>query len=372
MMKFCNPFLAAHLVCLLFTLSDADPKSDAPKAEANPPKQAEKRAPDAQKVSAAKDKPAGSTEKDADGKKEADSKNADDKTKADDKTEELDQQGEANAVAIKKTAHAFEKAFNDHDAKAVAASFALHAEIIDADGTATQGRENIEQSFAEYFEENPDAKIRTEIDSIRSLGPSLMIEEGTTYLTSNETNPQEIVHYTVIYSKAGDQWLMSYARDTSSEEAIDENIKNLTWLIGDWMDESDDSTVITKYRWSSNKKAIEGEFHIHAAGYPSLDGTLRIGWDPQAKQLRSWVFDSEGGFGSGLWSRTDAGWMVKMTGVLRDGRVTSATNMMRRESGDHLVFQSVDRSIGGVMLPDGDELSVVRHAPPPDSVSVNP
>lgn len=356
MMKVFNPLMAAHIVCLLFSLNDADKKSEAPKAQANPPKQAEQKADEAKA-------------KAADGKsKDADSKTADKKSE----TEELDQKGRANAAEISKTAHAFEKAFNDHDAKAVSANFALHAEIIDSDGTVVQGRENIEQSFASFFEENPDANIRTEIASIRSLGPDLMIEEGTTYMTSNETNPLDIVHYTVIYSKAGDQWLMSYARETASEDAADENIKNLAWLIGDWMDESDDSTVVTKYRWTSNKKAIEGEFHIHATGYPALDGTVRIGWDPQAKQMRSWVFDSEGGFASGLWARTDEGWMVKMNGVIRDGRTTSATNLMRRESGDHLIFQSVDRSIGGATLPDGDELSVVRHAPAPESVSVNP
>lgn len=362
MLKLFNPLLAVHLLCLTFSLNDPEKKTDAKKVEPNQPAQAaaDKKGDDADSKK--------TDAKDADSKK-SDVKDADEKK---DITEPLDQKGRANAEAIRKTAHAFEKSFNDRDAKALAANFALHAEIIDCDGTVTQGRENIEQNFADYFEENPDATISTDITSIRSLGPDLMIEEGTTYLTSNETSPQEIVHYTVIYSKAGDEWLMTYARDTTSADAADESIKNLAWLIGDWMDESDDSTVVTKYRWSSNRKAIEGEFHIHATGYPALDGTLRIGWDPQAKQLRSWVFDSEGGFASGLWSRSEEGWMVKMNGVVHDGRATSATNVLRRESNDQLVFQSIDRSIGGVTLPDGEELSIVRHAPTPESVSVNP
>ena len=35
--------------------------------------------------------------------------------------------------------------------------------------------------------------------------------------------------------------------------------------------------------------------------------TQRIGWDPAAKQIRSWEFDSEGGFGEGTWGETATG-----------------------------------------------------------------
>ncbi len=60
--------------------------------------------------------------------------------------------------------------------------------------------------------------------------------------------------------------------------------------------------------------------------------------------------------------------MIKMSGVMRDGRTTSATNVLQRQSSDHLSFQSTDRVIGGIALPDGDELIIVRHPPKPETV----
>ncbi|MFO0919695.1 MAG: SgcJ/EcaC family oxidoreductase [Planctomycetaceae bacterium] len=276
--------------------------------------------------------------------------------------------GSADDEAIRKVVEQFEEAFNRHDAKGVAGLFTMQAEMINAEGHEVRGREEIEQTFDALFESSPDAKVDVEIESIRALGDALVIEEGSSCLTYDD-GPREICRYTVIYTKEDDQWRMSYARDSANDESHEEHLMELAWLIGDWIDESSDAVVMSNYRWTENRQAIEGEFVIHAAGYPALDGTHRIGWDPQSRQLRSWVFDSAGGFASGLWSRTDEGWLVKLTGVLRDGRTTSATNRLQQQGCDHLVFQSVDRAIGGTALPDGEELSVVRHGPKPESLS---
>jgi len=36
-----------------------------------------------------------------------------------------------------------------------------------------------------------------------------------------------------------------------------------------------------------------------------MAGMQIIGWGPAAKQMRSWVFDSDGGFGTVIWSKKD-------------------------------------------------------------------
>lgn len=268
--------------------------------------------------------------------------------------------------AIRKLSEGFQHAFNEHDAKRLAEMFAKDAQIVSAAGHTCRGREEIEASFSEYFESNPDATVSIEIETIRPLSSNLIIEEGTTTTTARVDGPDVLARYSVIYAKDGDEWQVGYARDTTADEAADENIKNLSWLIGDWMDESSDAIVMTSYHWSNNRRCIEGEFHLHSSGYPTMDGTMRIGWDPQARQLRSWIFDSDGGFATGLWSETEDGWMIKLTGVMRDGRTTSATNTLRREHADRLVFCSTDRTLGGFAMPDGDEISVVRTAPAPE------
>jgi uncharacterized protein (TIGR02246 family) len=331
MIKSCSPMFVLHLIAVVFTFQAAS----VPKKPADNPAKTERPQP----------------------------------ARAEKSDSPRENAGAAGEETIREIVQQFEEAFNSHDAKAVAEFFAPQAELINSEGQEVCGRDEIEKAFSNLFEMSPDAKVEVAIESIRNLSDSLIIEEGLSCLTYDEDGPREIARYTVIYAKEGDRWLMSYARDASDDESHQERIKELAWLIGDWVDESSDAVVMTTYHWTENRKAIEGEFVIHAAGYPALDGTHRIAWDPQARQLRSWVFDSEGGFASGLWSRTEDGWLVKLAGVLSDGRATSTTNKLEPQGSDHLSFQSVDRAIGGIALPDGDELSVVRHGPKPESLS---
>ena len=95
----------------------------------------------------------------------------------------------------------------------------------------------------------------------------------------------------------------------------EEQLKQLQWMIGDWVDESPEALVVTSYRWTDNQCYILSEFKVQSAGRPEMTGTQRIGWDPLAKTIRSWVFDSEGGFGEGTWTRDGDHWIVKRTGV---------------------------------------------------------
>ncbi len=60
-------------------------------------------------------------------------------------------------------------------------------------------------------------------------------------------------------------------------------------------------------------------------------GSQIIGWDPYAQTIRSWLFDSDGGFGVGRWTPAGNRWTVKTLSVLPDGRRGSATNIYELE-----------------------------------------
>lgn len=96
-----------------------------------------------------------------------------------------------------------------------------------------------------------------------------------------------------------------------------------------------------------------------------MSGSQRLGWDPLAKQIRSWVFDSEGGFAEGLWTRDGDQWIIKMRGVTKEGRVASGTNIITKLSDHRLTWQSRDRVVGGERIADTDEVLVVRRPPKP-------
>jgi len=267
--------------------------------------------------------------------------------------------------AIRLVVDGFGKAFNQADAKAIAALFAADGEIVNERGESVQGREAIERAFAEIFKNDPKARMRIMVDAIRFVGPSMAIEEGSTLTTHAAGRPAERSRYMVVHVKQDGAWRMASAHDLPDEtSSAEEELKQLEWLVGDWVDESKDSLVLTTYRWADDHRSILSEFKVQIGGRPAMSGVQRIAWDPLAKTLRSWTFDSQGGFSEGVWARgADNQWVVKMTGVTHQGELASATNTMTRVAKDRMTWTSRDRTMAGQWTPRVVEFSIVRKPP---------
>jgi len=268
--------------------------------------------------------------------------------------------------AIRRAAEAFAKAYNAGDAKAIASLFVVDGQIVSEEGQSTQGRKGIEQVFAGIFKEHPKTHMDLAVGSICFIGPHIAIEDGMTTVTDAADEPAQHSPYTVVHAGQNGKWLMASARDLPDDTPTpEEQLKQLQWMIGDWVDESPEALVMTSYRWTDNQCYILSEFKIQVGGRPLMTGTQRIGWDPLAKNIRSWVFDSEGGFGEGIWTREGNHWIVKMTGVMRDGKIASATNIITRVSKDRMTWQQRDRIVGGEKTPDIAKVPITRKPPPP-------
>lgn len=272
---------------------------------------------------------------------------------------------EADEKLIRRTVDDFSKAYNAHDAKAVGALFTADAEIVNEDGVVTQGRAEIERAFGEIFEEDPETQISIAIKSIRFLGLSVAVEDGTSSVIPAMDEPAERSRYTAVHVRQDGRWLMASARDLADEPTEEDQLKQLEWMIGDWVDESPDALIVTSAQWTDNHHFILSKFTIQVAGRPLMNGSQRIGWDPLAKVIRSWVFDSEGGFAEGIYSHDGNQWIVKLSGVTRDGKLASSTNTTTIISKDRLIWQSRDRMVGGEAQADTEEVMVVRKPPAP-------
>ena len=66
-----------------------------------------------------------------------------------------------------------------------------------------------------------------------------------------------------------------------------------------------------------------------------------IGKDASTGQIRSWAFDPDGSFGEASWTRDGKKWTQESAGVLDDGSVLAATNILSRIDDDSFTFQSV-------------------------------
>ncbi len=118
-------------------------------------------------------------------------------------------------------------------------------------------------------------------------------------------------------------------------------------------------------RWSEDGNFLIRSFTLKSAGKSVMTGTQRIGWDPLARQFRSWEFDSEGGFGEGRWSRDGDRWVVKHSAVRPESTTVSATNIMTRVRPDMVRWVSIDRVLGDESVPVDDAYVLVRVPPPP-------
>jgi uncharacterized protein (TIGR02246 family) len=261
---------------------------------------------------------------------------------------------------------AFVKAFNAGDAKAIAATFTEDAELIDEDGNAFEGREAIAAMFATGFEAHPGTKIALKNDPIKFLGPETALVRGRAEVTPADGSSPDVSRYTVIFVKRGGAWLQASSRDEYDQPVSHhEKLKELEWLIGDWISESEESVVATSCEWAENKNFLVRRFTLHLQGRPAMTGTQRIGWDPVTRQFKSWVFDSEGGYGEGFWTHDGQRWVIKASGVRHDGKHASATQVITRMGKDMIRWRSVDRTVGGKIHADVDEVVLVRKPPKP-------
>ena len=271
----------------------------------------------------------------------------------------------ADEKAIRETAEAFEKAYNAKDAKAIAALFTAEGQIEDKDGDVSVGREAIEKVFADIFKEAPKKTIDVTVESIRFIGPDLAVEEGSTKEIFEPGEPPENDRYTVLHVKRDGKWMMALAKDEEGPPPSGhEQLRPLSWLVGDWVDDGGSTVVVSSCRWSDDKNFLLQEFKLRMNGREAMNVSQRIGWDPVTKSIHSWVFDSEGGYGESVWTRDDEGWIIKATGVRPDGTTASATNSLTPTGKDGYIWRSTDRIHGDEVQPP-TEVKVVRKPPEP-------
>jgi uncharacterized protein (TIGR02246 family) len=274
---------------------------------------------------------------------------------------EADRQA-ADEAAIRKAVGSYVAAFNRGDAKALAALWSPDAVYTNRlSGEQVVGRAEIEKQFAAILSEVKGAKLEAKTESVRFVSPNVAVEQGTAKVIRPDQTPEES-DYTAVYVRRDGEWLL----DRVSEEDVPvvpshyEQLKDLEWMIGRWVDQDDDATVITECNWTRNNNFIVRSFTIQIRDRIDMAGMQIIGWDPSTKQIRSWVFDSGGGFGQATWKKKDNRWYIQQSGVLPDGRKSSAVNIVTRLDDKTCTLQSVNRTAGGELLPNIEEVKVTK------------
>lgn len=271
-------------------------------------------------------------------------------------------QNNEDEAAIRQKAKSYESAYNQGDAKALAALWAENAEYVDPEsGDVTSGREAIASKFKEVFQEKDNLQIEIKIDSIIFPAPNQAVEKGTAIVKGKDGAVTETA-YKATYAKSNGEWLLTEVREVEFDKPSSqyEHLKELEWLIGEWIDEDEDVIIKTRGQWDKYKNFLTQKFSVITEGKLSLEGRQVIAWDPVKNRIRSWVFDSDGGFGEGIWKKQGDSWIVEISQTLADGSLASAVNIYTPINQNQYKWESTGREVGGEFLPNLGPVTVVR------------
>jgi uncharacterized protein (TIGR02246 family) len=266
------------------------------------------------------------------------------------------------------SAKAFVNAYARRDAEAIGEMFTEDAVFRDEFGVQTEGREAIVQMFEDVFAANPEALVEgIDIQRIRYVTPEVVMEEGLVYVTETLDEPVYTNRYIALHVKGlDDVWRINSLKDfTRQPLSKSQHLDQLQWLIGDWVNEETSEMVETSCRWSDDGSYLLRRYRVETMEGEELDGVQRIGWDPLRKQLRSWQFDSEGGFSDSYWVRNGNQWVVTTQGTTAEGEPLQATSVYTIVDEERIIWQITSLVIGGEIMPENQAVVMMRKPPEP-------
>ncbi len=232
----------------------------------------------------------------------------------------------------------------------------------------TVGRESIVQMFQEVFESSPEAVIdEIQIERVRRISDTVALEEGIVRSSESPDGPKHRSRYVALHTKGDDgSWRINTLKDYPREsEGRREQLNQLAWLVGEWVNENQDSVVHTRCGWSDDGNYLLREFTLQTLDGGEMKGVQRIGWDPVHKKLRSWTFDSQGGFFTGLWTKDDRQWLLSSAGVTAEGETITATSVYTVIDDEMITWQYRSLIVGGDVRGDSEPVTMVKRPPAP-------
>ena len=253
------------------------------------------------------------------------------------------------------------------DTKAVAALWTADADFLAADGTRIRGREAIERAFAEMMAAGPKRTVKFDVVEIRRIGKDVALVDAVVR-TTPPRSPDRIPSVTFTLLQDGSQWLLA-----SADETIDvvpapaAHLQVLAWLVGQWASEKTAAghTMKSACDWTANHSFLIRKFVSAGKDGQTLAGTEVIGWDPRNGRIRSWFFDSNGGFGENIWLPDGKRWIVQHTGTAADGGYAAATYIVTPVDAETFSVQSRDHTVNGEREPDGPPITMKHVAVKP-------
>jgi uncharacterized protein (TIGR02246 family) len=271
---------------------------------------------------------------------------------------------EADKLAIDKLTREMTQAFENRDAVTVAAQWTTEGEFIRNDGEPIRGRAEIQKAYADYFKTlKGKPKLEIQVDGLHFPSADTALSEVTLRLKDGTGEELASSWRDTLLVREDGRWKVATVREWDRDTGLDEGLKELEWLIGTWRAANKDREVTIVYEWDENKAFIRGKYTVKEGAKITESGMQMIGKDKAEAAIRSWVFQSDGGFGGGVWTRDGKTWDVDVYGVTAEGSELTATSRYIRVDPNTYTWQAVDQALDGEPIADTQPIKVTKQRP---------
>jgi uncharacterized protein (TIGR02246 family) len=268
---------------------------------------------------------------------------------------------------IETTLADFVRCFTNGDTKGLAELWKADGHFVTPSGERIDGRVNIEAAFKTFFAAHKNCKMRLTIVERHRVTDDVTVVEALAEMSPVPEGPNDSPQSTVILVRSEGRWQIESIRETvAAVPSPFGHLKELGWLVGEWtgtLGGSADVSLHGSCDWTANGSFLIRKFSIRGKAGVGMAGTEVIGWDPRTHRIRSWIFETDGGFGRSEWTRDGDRWTIKYTGVLPDGSDVSATRVLSRVNADTLTVQSTERRMNGQKRPNIAAMTIKRVSP---------
>jgi uncharacterized protein (TIGR02246 family) len=272
-------------------------------------------------------------------------------------------------AALRQASKEYLAAIQRNDRKAMAEFWVPAGIYVDEDGQSFKAREMIETAADSKDATRPQPKLTA--TTVRFLTADSAIEDGTSESTPAGKSSAVKGRFSAVWVRQNGKWKLDSLREFRlGTPPGPERLSGLEPFLGEWSGQSGNSTMHVTAKWNPGKTFMRRDISIASNGKVSFTATQQVGWDPIRQQIRSWVFDGDGGYGEGWWSLEGTMWMVLAQGVHANGKTSKATHAFKFIDRNTIVWKSMDASVDGqpsvdfeMTLTRGDKPKAAQSSP---------
>src|SRR5262249_36276447 len=128
-----------------------------------------------------------------------------------------------------------------------------------------RGREALAPLFARSLPSFKGYKITSKVTSMSLIKPDVALVDGEQTFTPPQGEP-DVSRFSSVWVKTDGQWRIRSAHDLTPEQAGEtvagRRLRELDWLVGDWVSKGGDSSVNLKVNWALNKAFLVMEYEV--------------------------------------------------------------------------------------------------------------